>query len=120
MLHFSNLDSFLKLVIETITVINFKSGVISDTILNMDKDDEKILKNPKNVRFEDLKRICQKYFGEPRNSGRAIYFVLANILNWQTLVYQTNLKWNIKLLTSLLKYILLYQKIYWFYLESII
>ena len=25
--------------------------------------------NPKNVRFEDLKKICQKYFGEPRNTG---------------------------------------------------
>lgn len=35
----------------------------------MSKDDEKLLANPKNVRFEDLKRICQKYFGDPRNSG---------------------------------------------------
>ena len=35
----------------------------------MNKDDEKALRNPKNVRFEDLKKICEKYFGEPRNSG---------------------------------------------------
>ena len=35
----------------------------------MDKDDEKALRNSKNVRFDDLKKICEKYFGEPRNSG---------------------------------------------------
>jgi len=25
--------------------------------------------NPKNVRFVDLSKVCEKYFGEPRNRG---------------------------------------------------
>ena len=44
----------------------------------MDKEDEKILKNPKNVKFEDLKKICQKYFGEPRNSGSSHFIFKTN------------------------------------------
>lgn len=35
----------------------------------MSKDYEKLLVNPKNVLFADLKKLCEKYFGEPRNSG---------------------------------------------------
>jgi hypothetical protein len=31
--------------------------------------DENILANPKNVKFEDLLKICIKYFGNPRISG---------------------------------------------------
>ncbi len=31
--------------------------------------DEKILKNPKNVKFADLLNICKKYFGKPRTKG---------------------------------------------------
>ncbi len=29
----------------------------------------KIKKNDKNVRFADLRKICEHYFGEPRQSG---------------------------------------------------
>ena len=35
----------------------------------MNKDEEKLLANPKILHFQDLKRLCQKYFGEPRNTG---------------------------------------------------
>ena len=31
--------------------------------------DKKILSNPKNVKFHDLLRLCQTYFGNPRISG---------------------------------------------------
>jgi len=34
----------------------------------MNKDIEK-LKNSKNVKFKDLLKICEKYFGEPRIRG---------------------------------------------------
>ena len=30
---------------------------------------DKILLNPKNVRFKDLLMICEKYFGKPRIKG---------------------------------------------------
>lgn len=29
----------------------------------------KIKRNPKNVRFNDLRRVCDYYFGRPRKSG---------------------------------------------------
>ena len=36
-------------------------------------DDMKILakmrREPTNVRFSDLKKVCERYFGEPRQSG---------------------------------------------------
>lgn len=35
----------------------------------MDDKVKKILQNPNNVRFNDLYKICVKYFGEPRISG---------------------------------------------------
>lgn len=31
--------------------------------------DDRILKNPKNVKFTDLLNICKKYFGKPRIRG---------------------------------------------------
>jgi hypothetical protein len=31
--------------------------------------DKEILKNPNNVKFNDLLTICKKYFGKPRISG---------------------------------------------------
>ncbi len=30
---------------------------------------KKMRESPKNVRFSDLEKICQYYFGEPRNKG---------------------------------------------------
>ncbi|MBQ9601558.1 MAG: hypothetical protein IJR46_06055 [Neisseriaceae bacterium] len=30
---------------------------------------EKMKNEPKNIRFEELLKICTKYFGEPRKSG---------------------------------------------------
>jgi len=31
--------------------------------------DERMLDNPKNVKFKDLLNLCKKYFGEPRITG---------------------------------------------------
>ncbi|HDH15294.1 MAG TPA: toxin HicA [Gammaproteobacteria bacterium] len=30
---------------------------------------EKMKQNPKGIRFSDLKRVCEHYFGTPRQSG---------------------------------------------------
>lgn len=30
---------------------------------------EQLLREPKNVRFQDLQKICEAYFGPPRQSG---------------------------------------------------
>ena len=30
---------------------------------------KKMRESPKNMRFSDLEKICQHYFGEPRNKG---------------------------------------------------
>lgn len=35
----------------------------------MDKNTEKILKNPANVKFNDLYKICTRYFDGPRITG---------------------------------------------------
>jgi hypothetical protein len=36
--------------------------------------DDKILNNPKNVKFKDLVMICRRYFGEPRIRGSHYIF----------------------------------------------
>lgn len=36
---------------------------------NVEKLLEKIQSNPNGVRFEDLARVCNHYFGEPRQQG---------------------------------------------------
>ena len=35
----------------------------------MDKRLERIRRNPSNVRFSDLVRVCDRYFGGPRRHG---------------------------------------------------
>ena len=30
--------------------------------------------NPRNVRFDDLRKICDRYFGEPRKSGSHLVY----------------------------------------------
>lgn len=35
----------------------------------MDKALEKVRRNPRNVRFTDLVKICDRYFGKPRQQG---------------------------------------------------
>jgi len=35
----------------------------------MDKIEQKARKSPKNVSFADLSKLCEHYFGKPRNKG---------------------------------------------------
>lgn len=39
----------------------------------MDKIERKIRDNPKNVSFADLSKLCEHYFGAPRNKGTSHY-----------------------------------------------
>ena len=56
----------------------------------------KIQEEPKNIRFADLKKVCEAYFGQPRQSGTShlIYKTLwpgyprVNIQNGQAKAYQ--------------------------------
>ncbi len=49
-----------------------KNSIIID-IIDLMAATDKILwqmrESPKNVRFDDLSRVCRKYFGEPRQNG---------------------------------------------------
>ena len=36
---------------------------------NLDQLIEQMRKNPKNIRFVDLIKVCKHYFGEPRQTG---------------------------------------------------
>lgn len=38
-------------------------------MVKFDKDLEAFRKNPKNVKFTALVKLCEAYFGEPRRSG---------------------------------------------------
>ena len=55
-----------------IAKISFMSSFSNDTIIGM-MDIMAILKalceNPNNVRFADLAKLCDAYFGEPRQKG---------------------------------------------------
>ena len=31
-------------------------------------------RNPRNVRFDDLRKVCDRYFGEPRQSGSHLVY----------------------------------------------
>ena len=31
-------------------------------------------RNPRNVRFDDLRKVCDRYFGEPRQSGNHLVY----------------------------------------------
>ena len=36
---------------------------------NFDQRIEQMRNNPKNIRFSDLVKVCEQYFGEPRQTG---------------------------------------------------
>ena len=40
----------------------------------MDKALAKLRWNPRNVRFADLRKVCEQYFGEPRQSGSHLFY----------------------------------------------
>ena len=40
----------------------------------MDKTLAKIRRNPRNVRFDDLRKVCDRYFGQPRQSGSHLFY----------------------------------------------
>ena len=40
----------------------------------MDKALAKIRRNPRNVRFDDLRQVCDRYFGKPRQNGSHLFY----------------------------------------------
>ena len=40
----------------------------------MDEVLAKSRRNPRNVRFDDLRRLCEHYFGEPRQHGSHLVY----------------------------------------------
>ena len=40
----------------------------------MDKALAKIRRNPRNVRFDDLRQVCDRYFGKPRQHGSHLFY----------------------------------------------
>ena len=40
----------------------------------MDKELAKIKRTPRNVRFDDLRKVCDRYFGESRQSGSHLVY----------------------------------------------
>ncbi len=40
----------------------------------MDEALAKLRRNPRNVRFADLRKVCEQYFGEPRQSGSHLFY----------------------------------------------
>lgn len=40
----------------------------------MDDDLDKLRWNPRNVRFNDLRKVCDRYFGEPRQHGSHLVY----------------------------------------------
>ncbi len=40
----------------------------------MDRALAQIRRNPRNVRFDDLRKICDRYFGVPRQSGSHLVY----------------------------------------------
>jgi len=54
------------------TNLDLDSSINNDIILDMEQIRDllkQIQKNPANVRFSELCKICEHYFGEPRQSG---------------------------------------------------
>ena len=39
----------------------------------MDKTLDKIRRNARNVRFDDLRKVCDRYFGQPRQRGSHLF-----------------------------------------------
>lgn len=52
------------------------NGIINDTIemSSVDESIQEILQNPKDVRFGDLCKVCECYFGEGRQKGSHIIY----------------------------------------------
>lgn len=40
----------------------------------MDKTLDKIRRNPRNVRFDDLRKVGDRYFGQPRQRGSHLFY----------------------------------------------
>ncbi len=40
----------------------------------MDKALARIRRNPRDVRFDDLRKVCDYYFGEPRQRGSHLFY----------------------------------------------
>jgi len=40
----------------------------------MDKALDKIRRNARNVRFDDLRKVCDRYFGQPRQRGSHLFY----------------------------------------------
>ena len=40
----------------------------------MDKTLARIMRNPRNVRFDDLRKVCDDYFGPPRARGSHLFY----------------------------------------------
>lgn len=40
----------------------------------LDKTLAKIRRNPRNVRFDDRHKLCDRYFGQPRQSGSRLFY----------------------------------------------
>ncbi|MXY80403.1 MAG: toxin HicA [Chloroflexi bacterium] len=40
----------------------------------MDKTLARIRRNPRDVRFDDLRKVCDYYFGEPRQRGSHLFY----------------------------------------------
>ena len=40
----------------------------------MDRILEEMRRNPRNVRFHELRRVCDHYFGEPRQRGSHLFY----------------------------------------------
>ncbi len=40
----------------------------------MDRTLARIRRNPRNVRFDDLRKVCDRYFGQPRQSGSDLFY----------------------------------------------
>ena len=49
-------------------------GISNAIIPHMDKVLAKIRRNPKNVRFGDLRKVCDHYFGQPRVKGSHLLY----------------------------------------------
>ena len=49
-------------------------GFISATISRIDKALARIRRNPRDVRFDDLRRVCDHYFGQPRARGSHLVY----------------------------------------------
>ena len=49
-------------------------GISNAIMLYMDKVLAKIRRNPKNVRFGDLRKVCDHYFGQPRAKGSHLFY----------------------------------------------